>query len=473
MVKTRGGTETDVLRHKTHLENSSEALNTSLDSTPAKSMANSMADTAHDMTESSGERLSTLHVAPAEQPQWFLEVRKSLCKIDSIDERLALIETKLKTVEFDIKEVRMSVNVACDDAKQASESAKKIENTAALLQQENSQLKNEISMLKTRIIQQESQSRRNNLIFNGIPENTNESFGDCEIALWSLFKDVLGITDGKLIKFERVHRLGRKSPHKQRAIIAKFCYFKDREHVWKLRNKLSSSKVIMSEDYPTEIIEERRALLPILKAAKNSTTVKTATLTYNKLHIDGKNYDVNCLNKLPEFLRPENIATKRGNGVTLFASKHAYLSNFYTSEPIKIDMETFCSTEQYYQAKKSLFFNDDITAAKIMSENDPYKIHFLGKYIRNCDESKWQPEACKVLLKANRAKYEQIHIAREALLSTGTDEIGEATRDPVFGIGLTINDPAAFDRSKWTGKNLFGNVLKQIRAELPVQSSFY
>ena len=134
-------------------------------------------------------------------------------------------------------------------------------------------------------------------------------------------------------------------------------------------------------------------------------------------------------------------------------------------------METFFSTEQYYQAKKSVFFNDEVTAAKIMAEKDPYKIHSLGKRIQNCDEEKWQPEACKVLLKVNNAKYEQLCVAREALLATGTDALGEATLDPTFGIGLHINDPAAFDRSKWTGKNLFGNVLEQIRTHLLSQKT--
>ena len=76
--------------------------------------------------------------------------------------------------------------------------------------------------------------------------------------------------------------------------------------MWRLSKKLSSTKFVTLEDFPPEIIEERRSLLPILKAAQNCKTVKTAVLNYNKLHIDGRTYDVNSLNKLPESLKPEN-----------------------------------------------------------------------------------------------------------------------------------------------------------------------
>ena len=97
-----------------------------------------------------------------------------------------------------------------------------------------------------------------------------------------------------------------------------------------------------------------------------------------------------------------------------------------------------------------------------MAEKDPYKIHSLGKLIRNCNETIWEPEAYKILLKVNIAKFTQHPEAREALLETGTDSLGEATLDPKFGIGFSIHDPNATDKEKWTGNNLFGQVLEKL-----------
>ena len=69
------------------------------------------------------------------------------------------------------------------------------------------------------------------------------------------------------------------------------------------------------------------------------------------------------------------------------------------------------------------------------------------------------------------AKFSQVQTARQALLSTGRKVLGEATKDPIYGIGLNINDPAAEDPSKWTGDNLFGRVLTEIRSEISPRTS--
>ena len=103
---------------------------------------------------------------------------------------------------------------------------------------------------------------------------------------------------------------------------------------------------------------------------------------------------------------------------------------------------------------------------KILKETDPLKIHTLGKRIRKYDETKWQPESFRCLYEANVAKFTQLPLAKATLLATGNDALGEATNDPTFGIGLRITDPNALDTSKWTGKNLFGQVLERIRSEL-------
>jgi ribA/ribD-fused uncharacterized protein len=189
-------------------------------------------------------------------------------------------------------------------------------------------------------------------------------------------------------------------------------------------------------------------------------------LKVDKLHIDGQVYSITNLHELPRELRPENIATKITDKVALFASKHSPLSNFYSQSQIKIDHQFYCSTEQYYQSQKAMFFDDDTTAAKIMTETDPYKISALGKRISKFDSAKWEPKIREVLLKANREKFAQDWGANHVLKSTGDLPIGEATKDPTFGIGLHINDPLALEKSKWSGNNLFGEILEQIRGEL-------
>ncbi len=50
---------------------------------------------------------------------------------------------------------------------------------------------------------------------------------------------------------------------------------------------------------------------------------------------------------------------------------------------------------------------------------------------------------------------------------TGTKQLGEASpNDRYFGCGLGMNDPDVGDVTKWTGQNLLGKALMEVRTEL-------
>ena len=463
---------------KSGQKDSVDAKNGNLTPTKSSSKENAMADTSatteHDDTMSEEGAISSTPTKKSgqkstefqhEPPAWFTEVSQKLfTNFDQVNHRLGAIEEKLNKFEKDLHEMNGSIEFASKQAKDAAANANQALKKSEELKIENEELKSSIQVLKTRLIQQESHSRRNNLLFINIAEkNEKETWADCENVVRAVLQNEMDIMSWEDIKFERVHRIGTKIAGRIRPIIAKFCYYKERELVWGCRKKLANKDTKLSEDYPPEILEERRTLYPILKAAKNSERIKAASMRYNKLYIDSKLYGVNDLNGLPTFLRPENFASKQGNGVYLFASSHAILSNLYSNVDFKIASSTYCSTEQYYQYKKATYFNDDQTAAKIMAERNPYKILQLGKTVKEYDESKWLPRAEQVLFTANIAKFMQNEHAREVLLSTGKDHIGEATHDPVFGIGTNIHDPQALNKTTWSGKNLFGQVLEKVR----------
>jgi ribA/ribD-fused uncharacterized protein len=401
-----------------------------------------------------------------DEPICLSEVRKGLDTLKSIDNRLSTMEKQFNAFETNLNNVKSSIDFATKSAEEAKENAEEAMKKVTELTDENTKLKSELSDMKARTIQLEAQSRRNNLLFYGLPEKERELWEDCENAVKYVLHEVMGISDEAAIKFERVHRVGPKIHRKDRAIIARFCFFKDRELAWSKRGKLKGSIYRIAEDYPQEILAERQQLYPILKAAKNCEGVKSAVLKFNKLHIDGRVNTCKTLQTLPSRLNPANFATKHLDNAVLFCSKFSALSNFYSESPIRIKMRQYCSTEQYYQYTKAEFFSDDEIASKILSEPDPQKIHALGKRIKNCNEEVWLQRAPGVLYEANMAKFSQLDVAKEALLSTGRKTIAEATVDPTFGIGLRISDPAAKDPSKWTGKNLFGQILEKIRAEL-------
>lgn len=177
---------------------------------------------------------------------------------------------------------------------------KKIENMSSKMQeqmeqfqsdmcevmQENKELKEKIDRLENKMDDLEGRSRRNNLLFHGIPypQGQTELWSDCEKAVKSVLKDELGIKDD--VEIERSHRLqGGKSP---RPIIVCFSKFKDKERILASRKTLRDkrSDVFINEDFTPRVRDKRRLLLPFLKKAKSEG--KRAFLRFDSLVIDGK-----------------------------------------------------------------------------------------------------------------------------------------------------------------------------------------
>ena len=90
----------------------------------------------------------------------------------------------------------------------------------------------------------------------------------------------------------------------------------------------------------------------------------------------------------------------------------------------------------------------------------------MHKTVKNYDPRKWVAEGERVLLRANLAKFSQNSTAQKALLETKSDVIGEASYSRQWGIGIPIQSGSVFDPRNWTGKNVMGNILMNVRKTL-------
>ena len=70
-----------------------------------------------------------------------------------------------------------------------------------------------------------------------------------------------------------------------RNIVANFTFFKEREMVRKLWKELDGSVCRAFEQFPQEVIEKRRKLVPQMKEARRLG--KRAFLAYDTLYING------------------------------------------------------------------------------------------------------------------------------------------------------------------------------------------
>ena len=93
-------------------------------------------------------------------------------------------------------------------------------------------IKLKIKWLKEQILAQDTYTRRENLIFEGIPEDPDESNKQTVVKICNIFTDQLEIQNAKDLLFQRCHRMGPRSltnSSKPREIIVRFAFFPDRK----------------------------------------------------------------------------------------------------------------------------------------------------------------------------------------------------------------------------------------------------
>ena len=105
-------------------------------------------------------------------------------------------------------------------------------------------------------------------------------------------KEVLKLTDADRILFDRVHRVGTRTGHKARPIVAKFHYYHERETVRKRAfdygEALKQVNKGIGAQLPKQLRDERKPLYPAMKKAKEEG--KKVRFVGNKLYIEDEEY---------------------------------------------------------------------------------------------------------------------------------------------------------------------------------------
>ena len=158
------------------------------------------------------------------------------------------------------------------------------------LRMETDVLKAERKQNIRRMVDQEARSRRNNLIFHGIPETEEEN---CEDKLIQFVKEKLKVEISPTA-VQRAHRLGKPRSRNNignlaftpRPMIVLFSDFKQKEMIRKQRFELQRPFGI-SEDLPIEIRRARKSLENVIKDLK-SQGKKVAIIYPCRLLINGQ-----------------------------------------------------------------------------------------------------------------------------------------------------------------------------------------
>lgn len=224
-------------------------------------------------------RQSTLsQSSPRPSPSSDEKAKTDKASIDDVVKMLSALDEKMTTMDKKMDSIHSTMQERMD----------KLQDNFDGLVKENRKLQEKVENLENKLDDVEGRSRRNNLIFHGIPhpQGQPETWADCEKAVRKVIREELGIKDD--VEIERAHRLrSGKTPH---PIIVCFGSFKAKERILEARRTLRNKKsaVFVSEDFTPRVRDVRRKLLPFLKEAKNAN--KKAFLRFDTLVIDGKTF---------------------------------------------------------------------------------------------------------------------------------------------------------------------------------------
>ena len=224
-----------------------------------------------------------------------------LCSLDArmedLNNTVKNLQSKISLMETDIDSVKGKQKNLDDKFTHMETNSTLVDEHINKFQSSLDKSKDKIDEYHKKILYLEAYSRRENLKFEGIAEESQHNATsirseETKDVLVDCLENVLGIEDAKSIEFQRVHRLGKPkndSGGGGRTIIARFLRFSDKERGLKQGRKLKGTDYRMFEDIPKELHEKRKPQLEILKKTrKEGRCANFSKSEPDKLYIDGK-----------------------------------------------------------------------------------------------------------------------------------------------------------------------------------------
>lgn len=142
------------------------------------------------------------------------------------------------------------------------------------------------------------------------------------------------------------------------------------------------------------------------------------------------------------------------------------LSQWYP-RPFKLYGIEFKTAEHWMMFWKAMLFEDALSARMILDAETPKEAKVLGRKVSGYDQKIWDQNKEKIVFDGNLLKFTSHSDLKEFLLSTKDLEIVEASPyDKIWGIGMAASNPKAHDRKSWSGQNLLGEILGEVRTSI-------
>lgn len=315
-------------------------------------------------------------------------------------------------------------------------------------------------------LKDQAYAKRHNLIITGLEEDDNKD-------ILSVVKDFLKTLGAGNYEIHEAYRIGSRqggSTSYRRPVVVVFVHLAERNKVWRKRSKVTSDdgeqKVRIQADLPKRLREEINILYRVTRAAANTQEYQNAVVRSYAIQLNGKEFSPGNLERLPYSIRPSTISNPRSDAAIAFFSKYSVLSNHHPS-PFKLAGESFQNMEHYLAVQRAKLSGQEPILQRARAAVDPIEAKAILRSLREDHPQEWTEKVQGIATDGLRAKFTQNDHLLSFLKSTNHLQIGEASTNPRWGIGLELRDPDVLDVTKWsTEGNLLGKCLMEIRKEL-------
>lgn len=383
-------------------------------------------------------------------------------KVSKLQDKETETQQHLELLAKEILDLKAEVK----QLKQESPSTKEIVDLKAevkqLKQESPSTPQSDFELLKVK-----ADMLKQNLIVEGIREPQVDSYKSAYYQARSFVRNTLDISYAGV---DRAYRLGKRrgDQSQPRPLLIRFTRLGDRMDAWEARYKLNSTdNLFIKEDLPIPLRPVQAALVRVAQAArKKSRKYPNVLIRDFRLHINDTSYGVEDLEKLPNDIRPSSIATPGNSQVVIFFGRDSRFSNHHPSKFVLQDI-TYSSIEQYLADKRATLAGKQDLRDKALASDDPHEAKkILNALHGDPSDEEWATQRRDVLFDGLLAKFQQNDKLKEYLLSSGQRTLGEASRNKTWGTGLTLSDNGRLDPRNWTGENLLGTNLMEVRQRL-------
>lgn len=316
-------------------------------------------------------------------------------------------------------------------------------------------------------LQDQAYFNRHNLVLLGVKEHDQDS---AYSQASNFFRSDLKLSN---LSIDVAYRMGKQPAQGSsysRPILVKFAKISNRNSVWKKRKDVPrgehSNSIRIQADLPKQLREDLQILYRVQRAALKSPQYQTAEVKNYKLYLDGEDFSAWELEELPLFLRPSTLATRRSDDTVVFYSKHSPLSNHHPS-PFEVRGRSYANMEQYLAYKKAKLSGQKIFINKALLAQDPVEAKSILNALKMDHPEEWKKELSTIATEGLQAKFRQNASLGEYLRSTAPLTLGEASKNPKWGVGFTLEEEDVLNKSKWNKEgNLLGRLLMKVRNQM-------